>query len=121
MDGSPKRASEAAATAPKARDVASRKPTLSSNPSRGWGAIEDGQPDHFFRWPKRGGEWVIAQISAFGGKLFLDIRHWVPDSLGELKPTKKGATLPLESIEELAEALSSVTRPDASAGPEHGS
>ena len=57
--------------------------------------------------PKRRGAYILAQICDFKGTSFLDIREWVPRDT-DLVATRKGVTVPLESIPLLAEALSLV-------------
>lgn len=99
---------ETVAAASKPWNVASGKPTNPHTASSGRGKPPtndnpDGEP--FFEWPKRRGEVVRAQISVLNGTKFLNIRVWVPNAAGELEPTRKGATLPLESIGELGAAL----------------
>ncbi len=113
-----KMAPEAAATAPRARNVASRKPTLEhSAPDRCVTTPQrhesensaTGQP--IFECRKPGGYVLRAQFETYGRSTFLDIRQWSED--GDcLVPTRKGATIPLERVRELGEALSRVTLPN---------
>lgn len=122
MESRNKKSSEAAATAPKPLNVALGKPTLvhsapdrcgttpsakeSENPSLG-------QP--FFECRKAGGYILRAQFETFMGSTYLDIRQWAERG-GEATRTGKGATIPLERVRELGEALCGVTLPNASGG-----
>ena len=58
-----------------------------------------------FEAAKRGGARVRFTIASFNGSApFLDVREWVEKD-GEPIPTRKGATIPLEALEPLGEAL----------------
>jgi len=54
-------------------------------------------------WPRQGGE-VRANVSLYKGSRFLDIRWWF-EKPGGHGPSQKGATIPLEAIEDLGKAL----------------
>jgi len=54
-------------------------------------------------WPKRGGE-LRASVSLYKGSRFLDIRWWAEKPGGHVA-TYKGATIPLDAIEDFAGAL----------------
>lgn len=66
--------------------------------------------DAFFTWEKSGREVFVAQISEFKGQKFLNLRIWTQTHEG-LKPTGKGATLPLGGVRALGEALRTVDLP----------
>lgn len=57
-----------------------------------------------FEHRKRGGSRLIAQFSEYRGTAFIDLREWV-DADGELRPTKKGCTIPTDVAPLLGEAL----------------
>lgn len=57
-----------------------------------------------FEHRKRGGSRLIAQFSEFRGSEFIDLREWV-DADGELRPTKRGCTIPTDIAPLLGEAL----------------
>ena len=69
-----------------------------------------------FEWPKRGGYFVRAMIADFNGSRFLDIREWAERD-GQPLATRKGATWPLEAMEELGEALIAESRSNGSSAP----
>ena len=52
----------------------------------------------------RGGARVIIQVREFEGRYFIDFREWI-EECGNLKPTRKGCTIPPELAFELGEAL----------------
>ena len=112
-----KMASEAGATAPKARNVAPVKPTLVHSAPDPLGTTPRqkesesqvlGQP--FFECRKAGGYILRAQFETFKGTTYLDIRQWAERG-GDPTRTGKGATIPLERVRELGEALSRVRLP----------
>ena len=57
-------------------------------------------------WVTRSGEALITQITFFRGKPFLDCRRHYTDKAGKLAPTKKGFTISLRKLPELAKAVS---------------
>ncbi len=62
-----------------------------------------------FEYRKRGGATVKATIADYNGNRFLDIREWVERD-GEPLATRKGATMPLEAMQGLGEALTAASR-----------
>ena len=68
-------------------------------------------PVAFFSWEKSGREVFVAQISELNGRYFLNLRIWTQTHEG-LKPTRKGATLPLAGVRPLGEALCALDLPD---------
>lgn len=59
---------------------------------------------------KRGATTVVAKVAEHKGVSFLDIRAWVEKD-GALVPTKKGVTVPLSCVADLAQALAKVGSP----------
>jgi hypothetical protein len=57
--------------------------------------------------------------STFKGKHFLDLRTFVTNRAGELVPTRKGVTVPLELLGELELAVRSL-RAAVGPGPDRG-
>lgn len=54
---------------------------------------------------KPNGELIRVQINEFQGKNYLDLRiHYLADE-DEVRPTKKGVSVPVELYEELKEAI----------------
>jgi len=51
----------------------------------------------------RGGRFIV-QLKEYRGSHFIDFREWVDDG-GELRPTKKGCTMPPDLACQLGEAL----------------
>jgi hypothetical protein len=127
MTAQQKVASEAAVTAPKARDVAPVKPTLVHSAPDRWGTTPRakksenppiGEP--FFECSKPGGYILRAQFETCGKTTYLDLRHWVERGDGLVR-TRKGATIPLSRVRELGEALSSVNLPAAASDAQSAS
>jgi len=127
MSASKEKGSEAAATASKPMIVACGKSTpLHSAPNRcvatpgseesETGAL--GPPVFECRKPK--GYSVRAQFQSFKGCAFLDIRVWAGTGVDAI-PTPKGATIPLERVRELGEALCGVALPELLIGVQTGS
>lgn len=58
----------------------------------------------------REGEPIVVQVSSYSGSNRLDIRHfWSPDGPdGDVAPTKKGVSVPVEKGEELIDAIRKV-------------
>jgi len=57
---------------------------------------------------KNSAETVRTSISEFKGKLYIDFRVWsagAADSLGEVRPTKKGLTISTEILPDLLKAV----------------
>ena len=52
---------------------------------------------------------VIARVNRFKGHTMLDMREYVTDSMGALRPTPKGLTVPIDRVRELATALAQVS------------
>ena len=124
MESQKKMGPEAAATAPRAPNVALGKPTLvhsaldrcgTSPRSKESENPPIGQP--FFECRKAGGYFLRAQFETFGTTTYLDIRQWVDRGEGLVR-TGKGATIPLGRVRELGEALSRVSLPDSSSESE---
>lgn len=69
-----------------------------------------------FRLDKSGGRALIAQFADYRGAPFLDVRQWVEKG-GELRPTTKGVTVPLEAVRALGEALATSSPPPAPETP----
>lgn len=69
-----------------------------------------------FSVEKSGGRTVIARYAEYEGTQYLDLRQWVTKA-GELRPTTKGVTVPLEAVRALGEALAAATPPPAPSGP----
>jgi hypothetical protein len=122
-----KKAPETAATASRAHSVVIAKPTTNhSAPDRSGNspteketaAADIGQA--FFECRKPGGYLLRAQFEKQGTTTFLDVRVWSEHPDG-LRPTKKGATIPLGRVRELGEALCRVNLPGASEEPESDS
>ena len=118
---------EAAATAPKPLNVAPVKPTLVHSAPDRWETTPRtkesenppiGQP--FFECSKPGGYILRAQFETFRGTMYLDIRQWAERG-GDPTRTGKGATIPLERVRELGEALCGVTLPNAAEGAQKAS
>ena len=127
MESRNKKGSEAAATAPKPMNVALGKPTLVHSAPQlcvtsPWPEESEnssiGQP--FFECRKGGGYILRAQFETFKGTTYLDIRQWAERG-SEPTRTNKGATIPLERVRELGEALCGVTLPDPSGGAQKAS
>jgi hypothetical protein len=127
MESRNKKGPEAAATAPKPMNAALRKPTLvHSAPSR---CVTTPRPEEsenlplgqpFFECRKAGGYILRAQFETFKGTTYLDIRQWAERG-GDPTRTGKGATIPLERVRELGEALCGVILPDPSEGAQKAS
>ena len=73
-----------------------------------------------FRLEKSGGRVVIVRYAEYEGTQYLDLRQWVTKA-GELHPTGKGVTVPLEAVRTLGEVLVGATPPPALSGPERAS
>ena len=105
-----KMAPEVAATASRALDVVSGKPTLvhsapdrcAATPSCDKSTVV-GLAEPFFECRKAGGYVMRVQFDRFERTTYLDVRWWV-DQGGELQRTKKGVTIPLERVQEVGEA-----------------
>ena len=70
-----------------------------------------------FECSKRGGSTVRFTIAEYQGSRFLDIREWVERD-GRPLATRKGATMPLQAMQGLGEALTATSRQiDASGAP----
>lgn len=55
---------------------------------------------------KDNGDTIRVELSEYEGHKFLQIRIWFTNDDGELKPTKKGVSIPLNKIKDISEALS---------------
>lgn len=122
MTAQKKVASEAAATAPKARNVARVKPTLVHSAPDWCGTTprekESENPlvgQAFFECRKPGGYVFRAQFETYGTTTYLDLRQWVDRGDGLVR-TGKGATIPLSRVKGLGEALSTVNLPEVPGG-----
>jgi len=113
-----KAGSEAAATAPKPKAVSMKKQTallieagkrVTSPANENSAGSEERRI--LMDCPKRGGELVRVQIATFKRSTFLDVRTWVPEGTGH-KATRQGATIPLERLWELREALAKLDLPE---------
>jgi hypothetical protein len=113
-------ASEAAATAPKADDVAPGEPTpaqyanrqpLKSVPNENRSGAGN---EVIFEHAKSGNKRLVAQYAEFESHSYLDVREWVDEPDGR-KPTRRGVTVPLGVIRRLAEALLASCPPDGEA------
>jgi hypothetical protein len=63
--------------------------------------IDDGVLVHEF-WANRRGESVRVQIRTYEGRRVIDLRKFFTDKAGKLKPTRKGLTLALVKLPDLA-------------------
>ena len=122
MTAQKKMASEATAIAPKARNVAPVKPTLVHSATHWCGTTprqkESENPvvgQAFFECRKPGGYVLRAQFETYGSTTYLDLRQWVDRGEGLVR-TGKGATIPLNRVRELGEALRTVDLPEAPPG-----
>jgi Transcriptional Coactivator p15 (PC4) len=61
-------------------------------------------------WRNRKGEAVIVQLRAFEGHAIVDARVNFTDSEGHLRPSKKGLSLAVRRLPELAAALAEAER-----------
>jgi hypothetical protein len=69
------------------------------DPDRRRGVSDSAKILHEF---KRNGEDTLrVSLSTFKGRMFVDIRLHYPDDNGELRPTKKGVTVPPELWDEI--------------------
>lgn len=127
MTASKKMGSEAAATASKPLVVVLQKPTLVHSASAPGLASPPGQESEsasigepFFECRKAGGCVLRAQFEAFKGTTYLDIRQWTERG-AEFARTGKGATIPLDRVRELGEALCRVALPNSPEGAKRAS
>ena len=114
------KALEAAGTAPKAKYQAPEKLTLVHNaPDRHAKDISAiGLP--VFECVKPGGVVLRVQFETFGKTTYLDIRQWSDWGKG-LSRTSKGATVPLEHVRQLGEALCRLALPEPPQSPDEAS
>jgi len=62
---------------------------------------------------------VVLSVQEYGGKHYVDIRHYYKDKAsGEWKPTKKGTTIPLEKGQKVAKKLRMLIASASEAGLE---
>lgn len=55
---------------------------------------------------ERGNDALVLSRRAYRGREFLDLRrYWLPDDAEEWRPTRRGATVPLDLVADLAESL----------------
>ena len=127
MSASKEKGSEAAATASKPMIAALGKPTLvHSAPIQSVATPPAEESENsllnqaFFECRKAGGYTVRAQFETFGGTTYLDIRQWSGSGMEAIR-TRKGATIPLERVRELGEALCRAHLPDGSGGAQNAS
>jgi hypothetical protein len=73
-----------------------------------------------FEAPKRGGSCLRVMVSEYRGSRFLDMREWVERG-GELAATRKGATMPLDTMQALGEALIAASHAERASGRPSGS
>jgi hypothetical protein len=66
---------------------------------------------------KRGGDLIMAGVREFEGVRFFDIRLWAN---GGTTPTRKGATIPLDAVTSLGQALTAYAAGNTPDGPENG-
>jgi hypothetical protein len=65
--------------------------------------MSDSQTVHAF---ESGRNAIRASLSEFKGKTYVDLRVWYqPEPGAELKPTQKGVTVPLDSLDDLEAAV----------------
>ncbi len=57
-------------------------------------------------WANRHGESVRVQLREFEGRALVDVRKHFTDSAGKLQPTKKGISVAIARLPELANAIS---------------
>ena len=120
MDSVKKMGLETAATASKPLNVAPVKPTLvHSAPDRCETTPQPKESENlsqlgvtFFECRKAGGNILRVQFEEFKGTTYLDIRQWTERGQESIR-TGKGATIPIERVRELGEALCRVTLPEA--------
>ena len=65
-------------------------------------------PLHVFQ--KNAREQVRASLSTFHGRLYGDLRVYVEDGSGQPRPTRKGLTVSVELLDELASAVKALKR-----------
>jgi hypothetical protein len=109
---------EAAATASKPVAVSPKNQTahltaaedcVTTPANENVGSAAEGEP--LLDILKRGGELVRVQLQTFKRSTFLDVRVWIRGGDG-LVATKKGATIPLERLSELRDALNGLDLPE---------
>jgi Transcriptional Coactivator p15 (PC4) len=78
--------------------------SLQQNPIDGNGAPEQQRIEIELSkmWANRRGEAIIAKLVTWQGKTFIDIRKYFTDQSGRFAPTKKGFTLSVHKLPELA-------------------
>jgi len=55
---------------------------------------------------ERGSEALVLSRRAYRGREFLDLRRfWLPDDAEEWQPTRRGVTVPVDLVPDLAESL----------------
>lgn len=57
-----------------------------------------------FEQPYRNSVWRVV-ISQYRDKTFANLRRWYRDDEGGMKPTREGFTMPLDRLDDLANAL----------------
>jgi hypothetical protein len=68
-----------------------------------------------FERRKRNGAVVRVEIANYKGRPFLNIREWAERG-GELLPTRKGVTVPLDAMRDLGKALLAASAEKDSSG-----
>lgn len=65
-----------------------------------------GLPDGAVVLQARGSEALVLSRRAYRGREFLDLRRfWLPDGAEEWRPTRRGVTVPVDLVPDLAESL----------------
>ena len=70
--------------------------------------MSEEQRIQIYEFEKNSAETVRTSISEFKGRLYVDFRVWsagAADSLGEVRPTKKGLTISTEILPDLLKAV----------------
>ena len=127
MSAPKKKGSEAAATASKPQNVALRKPTLVHSAPNWCVATPSAEESEnrvaerpVFECRKARGQTVQVQFTTFKESTFLDVRVWAGTG-ADAVPTRQGATIPLERVRELGEALCRTNLPHGSGGAQNAS
>jgi len=65
-----------------------------------------GLPDGAVVLQERGSEALVLSRRAYRGREFCDVRRfWMPEDAHEWRPTRRGVTIPLDLVADLAEHL----------------
>jgi hypothetical protein len=118
MRGAANEGPDAVAAAPGAKVVELRAATIpayrSASPKAKPSPADLG--DVLLELPKRAGSVLRVAVRSFRGRRFLDTREWA-EAGGEPVATSKGATIPLDRVQELHSALGEYLSRSGSDGP----